>query len=420
MKWKWKKIGSLSLLVCLLAVTEVWAAKVSISAQVSAKSIGLNNEVKYILTISSPDMGNLPNPHLPEFKNFDVTNSYRSSSFNMINGRFSLSKVYKYVLLPRAAGTFVIRPATITVNGKTFSSDSVAVTVTKRGPVRRSRPGYRGKPQNDSSQKKHDGDVHGNIYVKTTVDKKEAYPGEPILLTFSFFRRIRLFSSPEYSPPQTSGFWQEELNNNAADSLRYINNRQYRVQEFKYILYPLASGKYTIGSAVLAVPMGFFSRPKRFETDPLEIKVLPLPEKGRPPGFNGAVGDFRITGSIDKKEVALGDPLNLEIKIDGTGNIKNVQQLTFPEPDGWKKFDSKITENISKGRDRIFGEKHYEFVLVPEKEGTVKIPPLSFSFFDYKKKRYRTIKAGPFEAKVLKGKKKPVVMTGQGSGREKE
>ncbi len=43
------------------------------------------------------------------------------------------------------------------------------------------------------------------------INKKQAYVGEQLILAFSFYRRIRLFQQPEYEPPDTTGFWVEDM-----------------------------------------------------------------------------------------------------------------------------------------------------------------------------------------------------------------
>jgi hypothetical protein len=54
---------------------------------------------------------------------------------------------------------------------------------------------------------------------------------------------------------------------------------------------------------------------------PLTLKILPLPQEGRPPSFNGAVGRFNVRADVTPGSSAVGSTLRLTLYIEGDGNL---------------------------------------------------------------------------------------------------
>jgi hypothetical protein len=230
--------------------------------------------------------------------------------------------------------------------------------------------------------------VYGNLFIKTTLDNYTPYVNQQIVLTFSFYRRINLWENPQYEKPSTTGFWVEELPSSSAPQRRIINGLEYLVHEMHTALFPTAPGEYTIGEAVLTCSVSPFQPPVRLKTKPIKVKVLPLPQKGKPVDFSGCVGRFNISAWVDKKEVTVGEPVTLTIKISGQGNIKTIPKPKLPPLVDLKKYDSGETANTSTSGTKIIGGKIYKYVLVPTTAGEHIINPIRFSYFDPYRKRY--------------------------------
>jgi hypothetical protein len=359
--------------------------------------------------------GSAPDPKIPEFPGFDVTNTSQSSRFSFVNGSFSGSKTISLTLVPHSEGTFTFPPAQIRVDGRVYKSESFTVTVKggvsrspKTSPPPAAKKPYRPIPQPRGEK------VRGNAFIDMTISKEKAYVGEQLILTFSFYRRIRLFYQPEYEVPDTTGFWVEELQQKKEDKTRVINGQHFRVQEIKYALFPTAPGDYTIGSATLRIRTGFFTRPQILTTDPISVKVLPLPEERRPADFTGAIGHFALSASLDKKAVAAGKPVTLVLTVAGGGNIKAIQQPKINVPEGIRKYESKVLENITPDPNQVIGEKRYETILVPQKEGKYTITPIQFSYFDPDAATYKKLFSSSLALTVTPGEEpeQQIVYTG--------
>jgi len=124
---------------------------------------------------------------------------------------------------------------------------------------------------------------------------------------------------------------------------------------------------------------------------------------GKPENFGGTVGNFRLRVSVDKKEVEVGEPITLKMKITGAGNVKSVGKPTPPELKDFRIYDSGSSENISKKNYLVQGVKTYEMVLIPKSAGKYNISPLEFSFFAPKNKSYKTLRSEPILVTALPG-----------------
>ena len=124
----------------------------------------------------------------------------------------------------------------------------------------------------------------------------------------------------------------------------------------------------------------------------MSVTVKALPDQGKPANFSGAVGDYLIESSMDKKEAEAGTPVTYRVRVAGEGNINTVETPALPKMEDFKAYDSSSSVHIQKDRLVVEGEKVTETVLVPKKAGTYTIPALNFSYFDPRSQTYRELK----------------------------
>jgi hypothetical protein len=382
---------------------------ITFNAGVDKTEVGLDDQITLTISVSG-NVKSIPQPNLPSLKGFTVYSAGRSQNFTYSGGKISSSVTFNYILTPRKEGKFTIGSAEIVLDGKTYKTNPIEVTVTAGA-----KPEAAPTPSSKESVQKTE--LRGkDLFIETVVDKKKAYVNEQITFTFRFYQGVRLFNNPEYTPASLTGFWAEDLPPRK-QYYKVINGRQYFVQELKTALFPTAAGKQTIGPAELKCtvedldrmltrdPFGMLNKdlmslfrqgkPQILRSKPIEIEVLPLPEMGRPENFKGTVGNFNLSVSADKKEVEAGQPVTLKMKISGTGNIKSVGEPAIPELRDFRIYNSGSSENVSKDNYRVGGTKTYEEVLIPKTQGKYTIPSLEFSFFDPKSKSYKTLRSEP-------------------------
>ena len=309
---------ALPLFLALLTLSVMGAAQaqsISIQASVDRTTLSLDDQLTLSVVIQGSNIGSVPDPEFPKIEHFSTIDSFQGSNFSWINGKTSLSKTIKYILRPEASGTFTIPPIKVSLEGKTYQTEPISVTVSPilphqedLHPLAQASSSHRPPslhPDNpspgQSAQEESEGRaVQGNIFITNTVNKKKIYVSEQIILTFGFYRRIELWQNPTYQQAPPEGFWVEDLETQPP-SIRAVNGIEYQVQEIKKALFPMSPGKHTIGPASLSYQGGFFSPPRMLKTEPISIEVLPLPEKGKPADFRGAVGKFTLSAQIDNR-----------------------------------------------------------------------------------------------------------------------
>ncbi|MBQ8656657.1 MAG: protein BatD [Prevotella sp.] len=346
----------------------------------------------------------------------------RQSSFQMINGRTSSSSsiTYTYILSATTNGTFTIPPATATVAGKHLTSNTLKIHVSgqaqsNNGQNRQaqpSQPGVRsaGTPISGS-----------DLFIKVSANKSRVHEQEPILLTYKVYTLVELTSLNGKMPDLKSFYTQEiPLPQQKKFTVEHVNGRPYRTVTWsQYVMFPQMTGKLEIPSitfegvvvqanrdidpfeAFFNGGSGYVEVKKQIKAPGLSIQVDPLPE--RPADFSGGVGQFTITGQLDKTEVSANDPVTLHITVSGNGNLKLIKEPQVKFPADFDKYDAKMTDKTRLTANGIEGSVVYDMLAVPRHQGTYTIPPVEFTYYDTQSNAYKTIKTDAFTLQVAKG-----------------
>ena len=129
-------------------------------------------------------------------------------------------------------------------------------------------------------------------------------------------------------------------------------------------------------------------------TEEMRVVVIPLPATGRPTGFSGVVaGDLTVSLSADKQVAQVGEPINIRVEINGTGNMRTVIPPEFPEMQDYKTYESGSSSDTFKKDYVVTGRKIIDYVIIPQTEGSWKVPAVELSYFDPVKKRYRVARS---------------------------
>jgi uncharacterized protein (DUF58 family) len=394
------------------------ASDVTVTATVKPQTVSVGEQATLVVSVQGK-FRKSGGPELPPLEDFDVYEAGSSQNFSMINGAISSSVSFTYILVPRKEGSFKIEPVRFTVGDKIYTADPVMLEVVK-GQASISTP-------STQQQQRQDGDAGQsaqgkNLFIEAMVDRDTVYVNQQITWTLGFFTdgRVRLMQSPNYYPPESEGFWEEDL----PPVRKYnttINNTRYLVNEVKRAYFPTAPGEFTIESARVEVRVDdwdisrddFFRRPlrsfgfgtpKTLTTSPLQITVLPLPQGGKPADFSGIVAsEITIDMRANKQTAQVGEPVNVKLEIKGRGNMKTLAAPPLTDIDGFKIYESGSSSKISKDNYTVAGSKTYEYVLVPKVEGKRQIPPFRLSYFDPVEKSYKTAQTSPILLDVKPG-----------------
>ena len=392
-----KKIALLFLVATLnlLTVSHSFGQNVSVSATVDKNHLSLEDVLQLSIIIKGTQ--NTPPPELPSLPDFRIVSAGTSSSTQYINTQRSVSITHNFRLTPMNTGTFVIGPARVRANGKTYSTQPITIKVEK--PATQGTIGSK------------------NAFVVTSLSSKKAYIGEQLIYTFRLFHRVDAKNLNLKLPFDKAWFSKEELGE-PKSYIKVINGMQYHVQELSTALFPLKVGQHEIAPSVIDLdllhpsqsrsrrdPFGqFFGRRTQAEhkvlrSKPIPIEILSLPD-GAPKGFENLIGQFEISAKPGKNNLEVGDTTTLTVTISGKGNVRDISLKEPPLKGYFKIYPDKPEFHQTVQDNQIFGKKVFKFALVPLEAGNRILPKFSLPYFDSAKSQYRVVETQPISLTI--------------------
>lgn len=430
----------------------VWIILIAIiiGGQIKAQDVQFTVDVprqvaqgsQFRITYNINQDGDFSGPDFKDFQFLGGPSQSSSTSMQIINGRTSSStrKSYTYYLKATKIGTFAAPIATVKINSKVYKSKPVNIEVVKGNSNQTANTNTNTQTTQNISNPEFNPD--GIVFVRSIVNKKKAYVGEPILLTQKLYSKEKVSNITDFKEPSYTGFWKEDIDiGDLKLSREVVNGESYNVVVLqKAILFPQKSGKIDLGSFKLDLVIQTIKKRKardRFEqmmygniiqyyanqnlslNSPkvkLDIKDLPLP---KPKNFSGVVGDFKMTSSVDKTELKANDAFNLKVKINGEGNVDLLESPKFNFPPDFEVYDPKISKKSKNSTHGVSGSKTYDYLIIPRNPGDFKIHKFTFTYFNPQTEHYESCTSPEFNIHVLPGDgDKYAMVTGVGVNRD--
>jgi hypothetical protein len=246
------------------------------------------------------------------------------------------------------------------------------------------------------------------------VSNENPYVGEQVsyrleLITPANLKEAKLH---DFNP---QGVWRERFENDGK-SARVVQN--VTIHSFSESWFPIQSGTFEIPYRELvarlqiierrrAPPQGSLSEQlfgglfpfmtyhqtveKTITSNPLEIKIRPLPPPPSDAGSYIPVGSLKINSSIDKKKAAVGDSVTLTVQVSGNANLR---PFNLPSPLNYKKnifrkYDEKPILNKSITNGEVIFFKTFKISLVPQAPGIHTVPSFKITWFNPQKGSYQ-------------------------------
>lgn len=405
-----------SVVVFFLFLYSFVAAQVKFEAQTDRDVYGLNERFPIAFSINN-EGDNFQGPKFPGFKaEGPFINKGNQTSITIINGKMTqkreITTQVVYYLTPTKKGTFTIGSASIEFNGTVYKTVPIKITISD--PIQM--PSYPG--QNQRQQQNYN--FGEGIHLVGELSTKTAYVNEPVTVIYKLYfpynssvSNLRNFQAPKYQD-----FWSQyiDMKQLRAEKGKY-NGKDYSVVALrKVILYPLEAGSKRIEPFKIdvdaEVPTGrsdWFGRmemttvEKALSTGMQTITVKPLPEKGKPASFTGAVGAFDFKVIPSKTKLKAGESLDLEVSVSGKGNLK---LFTLPKPvvpNSLEMYDPAHQENVQTPVTGMIGKVSDRYTIIPQFKGKYTIKPITFSYYDVKTSSYKTIASQEIIIDVLEG-----------------
>ena len=215
-----------------------------ISFKASApKSVTVGQQFQLIFSLNAKPKKFFP-PDLSQFNILAGPSQSSSSNVQIINGQMtqSYSYTYTYILQASTEGIYTIPPAEVTIGKDNYQSNQLSINVTKASQSQSNKSN-----QQSQGSAEHVAD-NNEIYSVVSVNKKNVYQGEALIVSVKFFSKYDIADYSEPKMPKFEGFIVEDIDiGNPSFKQEVIDGQVYKTVLFKKaVLLPQIAGEITI------------------------------------------------------------------------------------------------------------------------------------------------------------------------------
>lgn len=338
-------------------------------------------------------MVNFTNEKKQEYKiagieNFQSMNKSSQQKSSWVNGKSTKSYSDIYTVLPLNEGDFTL---SLEIDGKKVSND-ININVSK-----------------DNKEIEN-----SLVTTKNSEYKREYFIGEKIPYFEKIITKISLNNYGYINPPTFKDFTFKDMTPNTQGNplVKRISDQDGEKLEIEGILEANSIGEKNIVSGLIgyseASANDFFmmsgSEPKYTGGDEISIKILPLPEEGKPQDFQNIVGDLK--GEINwenKSTIDVGQTFVLKLRLYGEVNLDSLEKLPVEENEDFNIFQSVTDFSEKINNEKYESSKEFEIAFIPKKSGTLSTPEIKINYFDVSDKKYKTFVVQPKEIRAISG-----------------
>jgi hypothetical protein len=326
------------------------------------------------------------------------------TSYQQFNDQVSITYSSNYQITATDVGTMHLPGVTVVVNGQTYTTNEVDVTISKPGTTDR-------------------------MSVEFSVAEKKCYAGQPIVMTVRWIVSSRwqnvafdvpVFTSPDFLIEEVSAAASAPAEQVVIDGVpttvrgnrQNIKGMESEVYGFTKVIIPQRAGRIKLDpvtvSANLAVgrvrtnsllnPYMMDYKRMSVQSEPVELEVLPLPEEGKPAEFYGLVGQYTIEASAAPTKVSVGDPITVTIRVGGNPYLKPVQ---WPQLEQVPELAANFKIPAEKASPTIEnGQKVFTQTLRANSDAVKQVPPIPLAYFDSQSGQYVVARTRPIPLEV--------------------
>ncbi len=393
--------------LCLISAI-IWGEE-SVNVTVDHRDIVEGDSIT--LTVTTNNVKSDPEVRLPEMPDFKVLsgpNQSSSTNVQFLNGKMTKSSTttLSWSLIPKRTGQLTIPALKIQAGKNSYLSTPITISVSKRGSSKTGKV--------------------AQFFIEAAVNNQTPYRGEQTTLTYTLYTQVDVTSFDD-DVPSFKGFWTEEL-----FAPKNLKLREERKNGFKYFaatikkiaLFPTQSGEIIIEpmSAVIGIrekqqrwnDFSLFGPPSKkytISTNKLSIAVKPLPTR-RNGKISAIVGNWNVRSEVSSTNVKQDEAITFKIIINGTGNLQTVGMSDIYFPNEIEVFEPEVQTQENPLRDKIGGEKKFEWVLIPRFAGDIHIPKIELNYFDPKLGNWVTKSTPRHKLKVAPNEKAAISSIG--------
>ena len=376
-----------SVLIFLFIANFVYAKNISYNLEASHNEVSTNE--MFQVTLEIINAGNASVSLLEQNPSVSLREAGKSTSFSITNGQHTSSVTITYIAKATKEGKQKIGPFRIKNRSESIDTEPLFVNVSASS-------------KNTQSNQQENQDA----FIKTVASKTSVYEGEFIDISVLFYTSVETRINDYTQLEFPADAWTEDIRSENEHKRRIqIGNRVYDEYEIeRKRIFINTPGEYQISPAKInlylfsrSAMFSFYSTPVFLETAPINITVKPLPESTV--NFDTAVptGIFTADIKLSSQEVKVGEPITMNIKLNGSGNFHVINKYPTSHSKEIEIFTSK--SNLVKNANVAVG-KNWETILIPKKSGNLTISADEFTYFDTSSCEYKTLPAQTFTIAV--------------------
>ncbi|HNV92546.1 MAG TPA: BatD family protein [Candidatus Cloacimonas sp.] len=389
--------------ILLIMLFPLMLSALKIDLSVNKYVISTNDQLEVTLKITDSDRIKVVEPTPPSIPLFSFRNMTSGSSSSVVFEGTKLvsefSETFRFFYFPLKTGKTTIPSFQVKVNGRFYSTREINIEVVKgtsKAPSQ-SAPSYPnfgafGFDEPDSWDDREQ--WIGDSFLLAIPQEQTIYRGFPTIVSYYLYTDEMVRSFNLENEIDSDGYGKSTYEQPSV--LNYenvnLNGKQYKRALIKRLaIIPNKEGR--LQAPILegyARLYRFSYSNKTLRSEGGIINVLPLPKNNVPASFGGAVGDFKISYSLSRKELSLGETITFTLKIKGRGNFNQFSAPEFASGKGFQVSTPMVIDNLKAG---IEGERTYYYTLIPQDKGSYELPELSFTWFDNYSGSYKTYRS---------------------------
>lgn len=368
--------------ICLFMLFFTHTAFAIVNVKIEPNEPSVNDEFRVIFTYKGQDTNIVPDFSLLDH-DFRIIGTGKSTSVSVINGHMTSKLEWIVTLQPKRAGRFLIPSFAF---GKD-KNETQHITIL------------------EGSQKVHP-KAGADIFMQTTLDKKESYVQSQLIYTIKLFY-ARQLASGNFTAPKVNNALILQM----GDTQQYktkIKGRTYQVVEQRYAVFPEKSGKLSISAPLFQGIMqrDNFSdinqllmnvhKPVKITAADATATIKPIPSNYPAATWLPATKLSLSEESQGFEKPKIGEPITRIIKIRAIGlTAEQLPTLNFEKIKGTNVYPQKPLSRNHISHNRVIGEKTIRVVYIPDNASEVTIPKLSLPWWNLKKNQlsYATLKS---------------------------
>ncbi len=351
-----------------------------------------------------------PTITFPDIKGFTKRGRETSVTTNLLNGKSIVSQIITQNYLANKTGQYELPAFTLTIDETSIRSEGATITVRAATTP----PGSATAQSSSTAPQSQSISVPGPAFLSLSTSKNAVYVGEGFTVKLALFvAETYPFELSFYELEQQlqqllkklrpTNCWEENAGIAEVQSQPVTLNgkrfTEYRIYQATF--FPLNKQPIQFPTAALqmvrfkpaATPGG--KRIKEivpFASKPLSIAVRALPP--HPLNDRVPVGQYRLFDYVSRRNPAVGQSVQYDLRIDGEGNIASLPAPNLPQHAGLDIFPPEESTSINRSGGTVRGYKRFRYLLVPRQNGVFPLKKLfQFIYFDPQRNRYDTLYA---------------------------